>query len=69
MSAQVMSRIREIQDRACLLDGVIEAINFIENEGGCHNGRHALSVVARELSREIYGALDEVEFTQFEDAA
>lgn len=68
MSA-LMKRLNKIQDRACLLDGVIEAINFIENEGGCPNGRHALCVVAQELSHEIFVALDSVELEKVEDMA
>ncbi len=62
-------RLSEIQDRACLLDGVLEAINFIENEGGCPNGRHTLGIIAKELSTEIYVALDDTELAKFGGAA
>lgn len=51
-------RLSEIQNRARLLDGVIEAIDFFENEGGYPNGRRTLGIIARELSSEIYQTLD-----------
>ena len=68
MSA-LTKRLSEIQARACLLDGVIEAINFIENEGGCPNGRHTLGIIARELSSEIFQALDCTELPNERGAA
>lgn len=58
MKTDLRKRLDRIQDRAGLLDGVLEAINFIENEDGCPNGRHTLAVIAKELSAEVYNALD-----------
>jgi hypothetical protein len=65
MKTNLRKRLDEIQDRACLLDGVMEAINFIENEDGCPNGRHTLCVIAKELSAEIFDALDTTELVKF----
>ncbi|MDO6588505.1 hypothetical protein Q4543_23800 [Salipiger sp. 1_MG-2023] len=56
----ILQHISDVQDRAGLLDGVMEAITYLDSEDGCPNGRHALGLVAKELAGEIYVALDTV---------
>lgn len=65
----IKAHVAKIQDRACLLTGLIEAINYIEDQGGCENGRFTISVIAQELASEIYQSLDTVELAKLEAEA
>ncbi len=55
---KLIARIQGVQREACLLNGLIEALTFIDNEGGCENGRKAIGMLAEEMSGEISTALD-----------
>jgi len=48
----------DMQDRACRLSGVMNAIAFLENEERCDEGKAALIYLAEELATDLYGALD-----------
>ncbi|KAA8616258.1 hypothetical protein [Salipiger aestuarii] len=64
----LMNHVQDMQDRAILLDGVLEAILFMENEDACENGRDSLMRIAKELSHEIFIALDKVNLPKLEGA-
>lgn len=65
----LMQHVQDMQDRTCLLDGVMEAILFMENEEACENGRASLTRIAKELSHEIFIALDTVNLPEVEGVA
>lgn len=48
----------EVQAKALSLSGLIKAIAHLENEGGCAEGRAALTYLAEPMANEIFLALD-----------
>lgn len=50
----------EMQTKATRLNGLIEAINYLEIEGDCESGRVAICAVAESLARELTDGLDSV---------
>lgn len=51
----------DCQHDAVLLHGMLEAIDFIENEGACDGGRTALVMIAVQRSRQLISDLEMVE--------
>ncbi|MEY8838891.1 hypothetical protein AB9K41_07645 [Cribrihabitans sp. XS_ASV171] len=59
MSA-IKEHIAEMHNMSVHLSGLIECIDFLENEGACANGRLCLTTAALRLARELTTGLDQV---------
>lgn len=68
MPPALARHIQEQQDRACTLEGVIEAIAFIDNDVGRNSAVTALVGVAGRLAHDLNCALDALALPQ-EDRA
>ncbi|WP_370301578.1 hypothetical protein [Pseudooceanicola sp.] len=55
---ELLSHIDDMQNKAWRLEAVLEAINYLENEGQCENGRQSLSMIAQEMAQDIANGLD-----------
>ncbi|MGR3562959.1 MAG: hypothetical protein ACU0FH_16810 [Heliomarina sp.] len=56
----LLAYIQEVQNRAHRLAEALEAVNFMENQGGCDSGRYAVSMIAQDLAEEIAIKLDSI---------
>lgn len=52
--------LNDMQDRACRLSGMMNAIAFLENEDACKEGQATLIYLAEELASGLYSALDAI---------
>lgn len=56
--------LNELQDKACLLNGLLEAAKHLELAEECENGRTCIVQIAEKLSVEIYNGLDTMHLLQ-----
>lgn len=54
------AHVQEVQNKACRLSGLVNAIAYLEGEKACEEGKCALIYLAEELAEEINLALDTV---------
>ena len=59
--------LQDAQDRATQLEGVLEAIDFLDGEQRCANGLTALIRVACDMSNQLQRQLDAVNLPSVED--
>lgn len=61
MSNEAISKyLADMQNRACRLSGIMNAIAFLENEDACKEGQATLIYLAEDLAGDLYSALDSV---------
>lgn len=54
------SHIQDQQDRACILEGLLEGLLLLDNEGHGGGAITAIAQISKEIASEIYVSLDSV---------
>jgi len=58
MKNPLLKHVQDVQDQTVRLCGVLRAIDFLDNEGECNDGKTALIGIAKEVADDIGAALD-----------